>query len=448
MTAEEKTDVFESVPIKRAVLRQIVPAAVAQLIALVYSLADTWFVGLLNDPRETAAVTVAYPSFLMLTALSNLFGVGGAAALARALGKKKPQEGAETASVSFWSGLVLAAAFVGVFALLKLPILTLCGAKAETLKAAAGYADTAVVMGGVFTVLSALMANLVRAEGSSFAASLGLSIGGLLNIALDPLFILPRFMGMGAAGAGAATAISNAVSFGFFLIYIRIKRRETAISLDPKKLSSFKSHIGGILKTGFPSAVQYALTVVAVAAQARFVSKYGSAAVAGLGIVKKLDQLPLYLSIGVSTGLLPLLAYNHAAGNEKRLSEGFRFGVLISLGSSLICLAAYELFAPQLAGLFIKDAQTVSYAASFLRRMVTAMPLMSVCYPLIIRFQATGRSREALICSVLRKGVIDVPLLFLMDALLPLYGLMWVQPIVDGISLVTALLLLKAADKG
>ncbi|MBQ1519954.1 MAG: MATE family efflux transporter, partial [Clostridia bacterium] len=311
-----------------------------------------------------------------------------------------------------------------------------------------GYADTAVVMGGVFTVLSALMANLVRAEGSSFAASLGLSIGGLLNIALDPLFILPRFMGLGAAGAGAATAISNAVSFGFFLIYIRIKRRETAISLDPKKLSSFKSHIGGILKTGFPSAVQYALTVVAVAAQARFVSKYGSAAVAGLGIVKKLDQLPLYLSIGVSTGLLPLLAYNHAAGNEKRLSEGFRFGVLISLGSSLICLAAYELFAPQLAGLFIKDAQTVSYAASFLRRMVTAMPLMSVCYPLIIRFQATGRSREALICSVLRKGVIDVPLLFLMDALLPLYGLMWVQPIVDGISLVTALLLLNAADKG
>ena len=448
MTAEEKTDVFESVPIKRAVLRQIVPAAAAQLIALVYSLADTWFVGLLNDPKETAAVTVAYPSFLMLTALSNLFGVGGAAALARALGKKKPQEGAETASVSFWSGLVLAAAFVGVFALLKLPILTLCGAKAETLKAAAGYADTAVVMGGVFTVLSALMANLVRAEGSSFAASLGLSIGGLLNIALDPLFILPRFMGMGAAGAGAATAISNAVSFGFFLIYIRIKRMETAISLDTKKLSSFKSHIGGILKTGFPSAVQYALTVVAVAAQARFVSKYGSAAVAGLGIVKKLDQLPLYLSIGVSTGLLPLLAYNHAAGNEKRLSEGFRFGVLISLGSSLICLAAYELFAPQLAGLFIKDAQTVSYAASFLRRMVTAMPLMSVCYPLIIRFQATGRSREALICSVLRKGVIDVPLLFLMDALLPLYGLMWVQPIVDGISLVTALLLLKAADKG
>ena len=95
-------------------------------------------------------------------------------------------------------------------------------------------------------------------------------------------------------------------------------------------------------------------------------------------------------------------------------------------------------FAPQLAALFIDDATTIHYAAGFLRRMVIAMPMMSLCYPLIIQFQAMGKARESLVCSILRKGVLDIPLLFLMDTLFPLYGCMWVQPMVDGISLVAA----------
>ena len=197
--------------------------------------------------------------------------------------------------------------------------------------------------------------------------------------------------------------------------------------------------LSGILKVGFPSALQYALTVVAIAAQAKFVSRYPTEAVAALGIVKKLDQLPLYFSIGVSGGLLPLLAYTDSAGNITRRRASFRYGCAISLGFALLCLAAYECFAEPLASVFMRDAATVRYAAAFLRRMVVAMPLMSVAYPMIVQFQAMSRVRESLICSVLRKGVLDIPLLFLMDALLPLYGLMWVQPIVDLIALAVAI---------
>ena len=191
-----------------------------------------------------------------------------------------------------------------------------------------------------------------------------------------------------------------------------------------------------ILSIGFPSAVQYALTVVAVSAQMNFVSGYETEAIAALGIVKKLDQLPLYFSIGTANGLLPLLAYNHGAGNHRRRQDAFRFGCGISLGFSLACVAAYEVFAPSLVGLFIDDALTRSYGAAFLRIMVTAMPMMSLCYPMIIQFQALGRVKESLICSVLRKGVVDIPLLFFMDSLLPLYGCMMVQPMVDTLSLV------------
>ena len=439
-----KTELFETAPIRRAVLSQIVPAIASQMITLIYNLADTYFVGLLNDPVETAAVTIAAPSFLMITALSNLFGVGGASAIARALGKKQPEKAREIASLAVWGGIAVSLLFSSLFALFAAPILTLCGAGADTLDAAMGYARWVVIFGGPFTLLNTLLANLIRSEGSAGLASLCVSMGGLLNIVLDPLFVLPQFLGLRAAGAGLATAISNGAAVLFFLICLGIRRKTTVLSLRPGLLRHGREHIGTVLSVGFPSAIQYALTVVAVAAQARFVSGHHiTEAVAALGIIKKLDQLPLYFSIGVANGLLPLLAYTHSAGLLRRRRQAFRLGTGISLGFSLLCLVLYETLAPQLVGLFIENEITVAYGAVFLRIMVTAMPMMAVCYPMIIQFQAMMKVRESLICSILRKGVLDIPLLFLMDALVPLYGCMWVQPIVDTTSLVVALLLYR-----
>ena len=445
---QNRTEIFENTPIKKAVLLQIVPAIASQMIALLYNLADTYFVGLINDPVQTAAITVVSPCFVMLTAISNLFGVGGASAIARALGKKEANRARQIASVSFWGGLVMGILFALLFWLLERPILTLCGAREETFAVVMAYAKWVVVIGGPWTVLNTLLANLVRAEGSARRAFVGVSLGGVLNIALDPLFVLPRFLGWGAAGAGIATAISNMAATVYFLCGIFRRQQDTVLSIAPGHLRHTRAHLGGILVIGFPSALQYALTVVAVAAQAKFVSAYPTEAVAALGIVKKIDQLPLYFSIGVANGLLPLLAYNHAAGNTARRSQAFRFGTLTAVSFSLCCLILFEIFAEPLVGLFIKNPQTVAYGASFLRLMVTAMPMMSVCYPMIVQFQAMGKAGESLICSVLRKGVLDIPLLFIMDALLPLYGCMLVQPTVDSISLIVALLLYRRIRKG
>ena len=244
---------------------------------------------------------------------------------------------------------------------------------------------------------------------------------------------------MGAVGAGVATAISNIFATLFFLLFVAVKRKSIIVNLSLARLKYAKRHMKGILSVGVPSAVQYALTVISIAAISKFVSRYATEAVAALGIVKKLDQLPLYFSIGVANGLLPILAYNFSSGNQKRRHEAFMFGCCITFGFSLLCVAAYELNAPILTGLFINDPLTVSYSASFLRIMVIAMPMMSICYPMIIQFQAIGNVKASLICSVLRKGVLDIPLLFLLDRLVPLYGCMAVQPVVDTISLIAAL---------
>lgn len=443
----DRTAVFETVPVPQAVRMQIVPAIASQMIALIYNLADTYFVGMLNEPHQTAAITVAYSSFVMLTAISNLFGVGGASALSRALGRKDIQAAKRISAVSFWGGLSCAVLFSLLFLAFARPVLVLCGATPEIYEVAFGYALWVVVIGGPGTILNTLLANLVRAEGSAGTAAAGVSMGGILNIILDPFFVLPQFLGMGAVGAGIATALSNMAATVFFLLYIFLKREKSVVNINPVRLRYTAAHIGEILSIGFPSAIQYALTVVAIAAQSRFVSLYTTEAVAALGIVKKLDQLPLYFSIGTANGLLPLLAYNHSAGNQKRRREIFRLGCTISLAFALFCLVIYELFAPGLAGLFIEDPATIDYGARFLRQMVTAMPMMSVCYPMIIQFQAMGKFKESLVCSILRKGVLDIPLLFFMNRFWGLFGCMWVQPIVDSLSLIVAVIFYRRIQK-
>lgn len=437
--AVDKTFLFEKMPVKKAVLKQIVPSVISQLIVLIYNLADTYFVGMLNEPRQTAAVTVAASSFIMLTAVSNLFAVGGASLVARSLGQQDEPKARSVASISFWCGLICAVLFSALFHIAASPILHLCGATDATYELAFGYARWVIVIGGVGTVLNVLLADLLRAEGCALVAAFGISMGGAANILLDPIFVLPRFCGMGAIGAGVATALSNTAAALFFLIYVCVRYKTTTVHIHPKSLRYFKTYIGSILSAGIPSAVQYALTVAAVAALSKFVSGYETEAVAALGIVKKLDQLPLYFSIGVANGLLPLLAYNFSSGDQKRRHEAFTFGCGVSFGFSMLCLIVYEIAAPVLTGLFIGDMTTIAYSARFLRIMVVAMPMMSLCYPMIIQFQAIGKTKESLICSILRKGVVDIPLLFLMDSLLPLYGCMTVQPIVDTLSLIAAI---------
>lgn len=440
MSRYNRTELFETIPIKKSVLIQILPSVASQMIALIYNLSDTYFVGQLNDPRQTAAITVAASSFLMLTAVSNLFGIGGASLVTRKLGSGQPEEARQTSAICFWMALFSGLCFSILFALLARPVLRISGATEAVYAFAFAYTKWVIILGGIPAILNTMLSNLVRAEGNAFIASLGVSMGGILNILLDPFFVLPEFLGLGAAGAGIATALSNTCSTIFFLIYISVKT-DTVLNLHLRYLVYWKNHLWDILKIGIPSAIQYGLTVVAVAAQTRFVSQYSPQAVAALGITKKLDQLPLYFSIGVANGILPLIGYNHANGNPTRRETAFRFGCMISVSFSALCLIIYESLAPFLVRLFIADSLTVAYGSVFVRCMVTAMPFMALCYPMIIRFQAMGKAKEALIISILRKGVLDIPFLFLFDFLYPLYGCMLVQPVVDFLSLLAAVFL-------
>lgn len=443
----ENIELFNNMPVRQAVLKQSIPAIVSQLVTLLYNLTDTYFIGVLSNPVLVAAATAVLPVYLLLTAIGNLPGVGGGSRYANYLGEKDCEGASCVSSAAFWMGVMLSLSFCMAFPIFAKPLLMLCGADNESITPAMDYAYWVIVIGGVPVILNLVLSNLIRAEGMARKASIGITIGGLLNIILDPLLILPQFLNLGITGAGIATAFSNIVSMIFFVILIYIKKNNGTTNISLKPLLKSLKYIPDIAKVGISSSLQYLLTVVAVGAQTCFVSKYGNTPLAALGIIKRLNYLPLYFTIGLSQGILPLLAYNHSAGNIERRKSVFRFGCIISLSFAILCFIIYQIFAKEITGFFINDTETISYASSFLRMMVIAMPFMAISYLAITQFQAMQMVKEALICSIIRKGVLDIPLLILLDSLFPLYGCMWVQPIVDFISFIVAMYFILIASR-
>lgn len=431
-------ETFEHKPVIRAVFSQSMPAIIAQLIALLYNWADTFFLARLNQPELVAAAMIALPLYLMLTAIGNLPGVGGGSMLSHYLGKHNPDGASSVASLTIWMGLILALLCAVIYPLVDEPLLRLIGADEQTLAPAREYTFWVITIGSVPIIMNLVLANLVRAEGLARQASIAISAGGILNCILDPILMLPEMGDMGITGAAVATALSNMLSAVWLTAIIHSRRKNGVITAAPHLLRSAKMYFSKIIQVGFPSSLQYLLTVVAVAALTHFVSRYATEATAALGVVKRLDYLPLYFSIGLSQGILPLLAYNHAANNMQRRNQVFRCGIMLSLGFAIVCFVVYELWAEPLALFFTQEPTTVNYITQFLRIQVVAMPFMAICYPAITYFQAMQRTREALVCSILRKGVLDIPLLFLMNGWMGLYGCMWVQPIVDFTSMLFA----------
>ncbi len=431
-------ETFEHKPVIRAVFSQSMPAIIAQLIALLYNWADTFFLARLNQPELVAAAMIALPLYLMLTAIGNLPGVGGGSMLSHYLGKHNPDGSSSVASLTIWMGLILALLCAVIYPLVDEPLLRLIGADEQTLAPAREYTFWVITIGSVPIIMNLVLANLVRAEGLARQASIAISAGGILNCVLDPILMLPEMGNMGITGAAVATALSNMLSAVWLTAIIYVRRKNGVITAAPHLLRSAKVYFSKIIQVGFPSSLQYLLTVVAVAALTHFVSRYATEATAALGVVKRLDYLPLYFSIGLSQGILPLLAYNHAANNMQRRNQVFRCGMMLSLGFAIACFVVYELWAEPLALFFTQEPTTVDYITQFLRIQVVAMPFMAICYPAITYFQAMQRTREALVCSILRKGVLDIPLLFLMNGWMGLYGCMWVQPIVDFTSMLFA----------
>ncbi len=435
MTKLSEKELFETAPVPRAVATLAIPTIISQVVTMIYNLADTFFIGQIGNPYMVAAVSLVSPWFNLLTALGNLFGLGGSSLISRLLGAKQEKDIKYVSAFSIWGGAAVTLLFsIGTY-LARRPLLTFLGASPDTYGFAESYLFWVVVLGGVPTMVSLTLGHLLRSEGHARPASAGMMFGGILNVVLDPVLIFG--FDMGVAGAAIATAFSNAASVVFFVIqYIRLGKK-SAVSLHPRYFT-FR-FVGQIFSVGLASALATALGNASNMVIVRLASGYGDIPVAAYGIVKRIDQVPLNVSMGLCQGFMPLVGYNYASGDYRRMRAVSFFSWKTALVMSACFVACFAIFAPQILHLFIPEAETSALGASFLRIACLAVPLTSVNFLISYTLQAMGKGVQSAALTFGRQGLLNIPLLILMNLVVGLYGMIWTQLVVEVIMLPVSL---------
>lgn len=422
-----KTELFESMPIPKAVVTLSVPSVISSLVMVIYSLADTFFVGMMNDPVQNAAVTLAAPLLLAFNAVNNLFGIGSSSMMSRALGRKDYDTVYRSSAFGFYASLICSLLFSLLYGVLQSPILVMLGANAETIQATADYLFWTVLLGSAPSILNVVLAYLVRAEGSSLHASIGTMCGCLLNIVLDPIFILPWGLNLGAAGAGCATCLSNTVACLYFFVLLFVKRGKTYVCIKPSMFRPSKQIVKGVCGVGIPASIQNLLNVTGMTILNNFTSAYGSDPVAAMGIAQRVNIVPFQIAMGFSQGIMPLISYNYTSGNIKRMKKTFIFTAKISLGFILAVMLTFLFAAEPIISMFMKNESIVAYGAAFQRGFCFALPFLCIDFLALGVFQSCGMGMKSFIFAVVRKIVLEIPALFVLNWLFPLYGLAYAQ---------------------
>lgn len=428
---ELEKDWMGTMKVSKAVAKMAIPSVISSLVTVVYNMADTFFVGQTGDALQVAAVSLTNPIFILFMAFANMFGMGGSAAASMALGQKNEKRVRQVSAFVTYASLIVGVLFAVILLVFTGPILSLFGADAQTYEYARGY-TVYVAVGAPFTIWSAAASFVVRAEGASREAMIGSMIGTIANIVLDPIFI--SGFGMGAAGAAIATTIGNLMASAYYLWYFL--RRSKVMSLRPKDLTCREGILKGVCSTGLPTAIFSALMSVSTIVLNQILVAYGNDPVAAIGIVFKANMFITFLQMGLANGIQPLLGYSYGAGSMKRFQEVERFTkkccVIVGVAATVLFFVARE----PIIRLFISDNDVVRYGVEMLVAYMVSGPFIGILFVNMNCMQSVEHALPATILSVMRQGVLLIPLLYLLEAVAGLDGVIYGQAITDYIAVI------------
>lgn len=447
-----KDDLFAKVPVAQALFTMAVPTIISQIINLIYNVVDAFFIGRTGNSYMMAATSVTLTMVMMTVALSNLFGIGGGSQVARLMGRKKENDAKCVSAFSFYGAICIALLYSLLVFIFLDPLLRTLGASDATIGYAHNYALIVIVLGSLPSILSQALAHLLRNTGFSSKASFGLSMGGILNCFLDPLFmfvILPK--GNEVTGAAIATTISNVISCLYLLYAFMNAKKEAPLSYrftDAGKISS--DNIRAVFTVGVPSALLTGLFDLANICVNIIASSHSDLVLAGMGIVMKVERIPNAINIGICQGMLPIVAYNYSSGNRKRMKDTINTARLSGLIISFLSIIFFQIFANDAAKLFLStkgsDAETalktIGYAALFLRIRCLASPVQLLNYHTSYCMQAMGKGKETLLHAFVRELLMYIPMMFILDRLFGETGLACALPVGEGLAAIFALYLL------
>ena len=415
-------------PIPKLILSLAAPTILSMLITSIYNLADTFFVGQIST-SASGAVGIVSSLMAILQALGFMLGHGSGSIISRSLGSQNTDAATRFASTSFFTALVFGG-IITAAGLLTLPdFMMLLGSTETILPHACAYARY-ILLAAPIMMSSLVMNNILRYEGKASFAMIGLVTGGLLNIALDPLFIFG--LGMGTAGAGLATALSQTISFCILLsMFLRGKTvsqfRITAVTHSP-------AEFGTILMTGMPSFGRQGLNSIGGMLLNIAARGYGDAAVAGMSIVSRIFMFIISVAIGTGQGFQPVAGFNYGAQKYRRVQQACLFTMAASFCFLSVILTVCWFNAETLIRLFRDDPEVTAVALPAFRYQCFAILLQPVIVVTNMTFQSVGKAGRATFLACCRQGVCFIPLILVLPRVLGLVGVELCQPIADALT--------------
>lgn len=424
---------MQDAPPLKAIFTMSIPVILGMMVNVIYNLVDTWFIGMMGDELQLAASSFCTPIFVIVMAVASLIGTGGASYLSRSLGAGRRDKAERTLA----TGLVLACLFGLLVAILgfvlRNQIPYILGASEFSFKYTQQY-GIILMVGGVFIIGNFALGQLIRAEGSTKLSMIGMMVGTVANIILDPIFIFT--FGWGISGAAAATVIGNGLSALFYLIcYLR---RRTILSLTFRGFTMELEILKEIFAIGVPATIGQMLISTAQMTCNNLAASYGDITVASLGIALKIMTVGTYVFMGFSAGCQPLMGYNYGSGNYERMKSFIKTGILSTSVVGLFLTLLLGALTPFLVAVFTPLEEVRASSSAILRTLILSLPFMGGITLCSTTFQAMGKPLKAFILTISRQGLLYIPLLFLLNRLYGLRGMVYSQPVTDLLMLLVA----------
>lgn len=440
MSDVARKEVFEKYSIPRAVATLAIPTMLSMLVNVIYNMADTFFVGQTGDYNQVTAVSLTTPIFMMCMACGNIFGMGGSALIARMMGSGKTNDTKKVSSFCFFGSIVMGLIVTAVLLIFMPFILNVIGCTPDTSSITQEYL-TYIAYGAVPIVTSTALSNVIRGEGAAKPSMIGMMIGTVTNIILDPILILTA--NMGTAGAAIATVIGNIFSMLYFIIYLCGKK--TSLSISPKYFTVKEGIFTGVVTIGIPVFITNILMSTSNIILNNYIKMCvpspaeGNIAIAAMGVAMKANTLVIMLQFGLGMGVQPLMGYSYGAKNIAKLKKIMKFSMMCTVIIGSVLAVIYMIFTKNIIKIFIDEAAVIDYGVLMLRALMLSSPVLGMMFVCNYSFQGMGKALPALILSVSRQGFVFLPILIISSQLVGINGIIFAQPIADIVSLLIAL---------
>ncbi len=419
-------------PVEKLICTLAVPAIISMLITSIYNMADTYFVGQVGT-SATAAVGIAYPLMSLIQALSFFFGHGSGNFISRRLGANDEEKAKEMGSTGFFSA-VITGAFITVLGLVFIiPLCKVLGATETMLPHTVKYIFY-ILLGIPFISASFVLNNILRFQGNAFYGMIGMSVGAVLNIILDPIFIFG--FDMGASGAGLATLIGQ---FAGCIVLFILNNRKSQVKIYFKNARFKTENFKEIIRGGIPSLSRQGLMAVATIILNNIVGIYGDAAVAAMSIVSRVGMMALSAVIGFGQGFQPVCGFNYGAKKYERVRKAFWFSTILVTGILIVVSLVGFIFAKEIITLFRDDIEVIEIGTFTLKAHLIVFPLAGFNVMANMYLQTIGKAVWATLVSMARQFLFFVPALLILSRTLDLYGIQITQPVADIFSFVFAI---------